>query len=252
MSKNAAPFAVGKKRTQQQFFIEKPSHSFLEPQWHEVVTTAKWLFQIAAVTPASFLFQKAFGVDVDKKWPIKATHFVRSSAFFCLNSSIRTSQPSCRFREFLFSQTYITNCWPGNVYQDKQNYLRNRTNYPKNKSINYDLFGIWFLFLCTNGNLHIVFSWYLVEVDTTSLQKIVLPSLLIGRLTFHSARKMRTYENICFCYGKITYQSALKSYFAQIVELVNKKSDPSNFQRFRNQDQFCLNNGLYPSRTYSK
>ena len=63
---------------------------------------------------------------------------------------------------------------------------------------------------------------------------------------------MRTYENICFCYGKITYQSALKSYFAQIVELVNKKSDPSNFQRFRNQDQFCLNNGLYPSRTYSK
>ena len=130
--------------------------------------------------------------------------------------------------------------------------LRNRTNYPKNKSINYDLFGIWFLFLCTNGNLHIVFSWYLVEVDTTSLQKIVLPSLLIRRLTFHSARKMRTYGNICFCYGKITYQSALKSYFAQIVELVNKKSDPSNFQRFRNQDQFCLNNGLYPSRTYSK
>ena len=103
-----------------------------------------------------------------------------------------------------------------------------------------------------NGNLHIVFSWYLVEVDTTSLQKIVLPSLLIRRLTFHSARKMRTYGNICFCYGKITYQSALKSYFAQIVELVNKKSDPSNFQRFRNQDQFCLNNGLYPSRTYSK
>ena len=37
-------------------FIEKPSHSFLEPQWHEVVTTTKWLFQIAAVTPASFLF----------------------------------------------------------------------------------------------------------------------------------------------------------------------------------------------------
>ena len=104
----------------------------------------------------------------------------------------------------------------------------------------------------TNRNLQIVFSWYLVEVDTTSLQKIVLPSGLISNLTFHSARKMRTYENICFCYGKITYQSALKSYFAQIVELVNKKSDPSNFQRFRNQDQFCLNNGLYPSRTYSK
>ena len=98
----------------------------------------------------------------------------------------------------------------------------------------------------------LLFSWYLVEVDTTSTQKIVLPSLLIRRLTFHSARKMRTYENICFCYGKITYQSALKSYFAQIVELVNKKSDPSNFQRFRNPDQFCLNNGLYPSRTYSK
>ena len=34
----------------------------------------------------------------------------------------------------------------------------------------------------------------------------------------YSARKMRTYASICFCYGKTMSRLALKSYFAQIVE----------------------------------
>ena len=78
-----APFARVRKKVLNTVFVEKPSHSFREPQWHEVVTTTKWLFQIAGATPPlrSYSGSKAFGVDVDKKWPIKATHSGRRTFF---------------------------------------------------------------------------------------------------------------------------------------------------------------------------